>query len=125
MTSILIYSIFLAVILSNFVHSSYPGDGCCVTWSGDGSCCMDSFFQCCVDAAPYVDYYSVNNFYGVGGYYSAGGWRGAGWYRGGGDWNRGGGRFHHGGGGFHHGGGGFHHGGGGFHHGGGGGGRRG
>ena len=94
MTSIIFYSIFLAFIVSSrffvnrkhstlnillffyidFVQGTYPGDGCCIAWSSDGTCCMNIDSQCCVDAAPDVNYYSTNYYYNGGGYYPVGGW---------------------------------------------------
>ncbi len=48
------------------VKAPYPGDGCCVEWSDDGSCCLDDYGECCNDV--YVDNYYSDGYYG-GGYY--------------------------------------------------------
>jgi hypothetical protein len=45
----------------DFTQAYYPGDGCCIQWNVDGTCCVDIYQQCC-GAAEYVNnYYTDNN----------------------------------------------------------------
>lgn len=44
----------------------YPGDGCCIQWNVDGTCCLDIYQQCCGGGeAGNVVY--ANDGYGDGG----------------------------------------------------------
>jgi hypothetical protein len=34
-------------ILLDIISALFPGDGCCIRWEGDGTCCIDFRGQCC------------------------------------------------------------------------------
>jgi hypothetical protein len=51
------------------------GDGCCIEWNSDGTCCLDMYQQCCGEGGYYGGGYD-------GGYYG-GGYYGGGYYGGG------------------------------------------
>jgi hypothetical protein len=71
----------------DFTQAYYPGDGCCIQWNVDGTCCVDIYQQCCGAAEYGNNYYTDNNYYGGdvdyyggGGYYGGGrGYYGGGW----------------------------------------------
>jgi len=36
-------------ILLDIISASFPGDGCCIRWDRDGTCCINIHRQCCGD----------------------------------------------------------------------------
>ncbi len=40
---------FYLFILLDIISAWFPGDGCCIRWDRDGTCCINSRGQCCGD----------------------------------------------------------------------------
>ncbi len=62
----------------DFVTAYEVGDGCCIEWNSDGTCCLDIYQQCCGESA-YGNNYNSDGYYGGDGGYYGGGYYGGGY----------------------------------------------